>query len=985
MRLVTSAGELARRGFVEVDRAERDLAELVARRTIASTELAAWLPELGRVADPGLALTGLDRVDEAAPQLLRIVLDDSAARGRLFSLLGGSQALNQHLARHPEVLEELLPVPRRWSREEIREQVLGAIGAEPQGELLVAADPEAANHLRMANRRHLVRIAARDLDSAEPTAMVDEVAAELADLADALVEGALAIARSQVPGHEHTRLGIVAMGKCGAQELNYISDVDVIHVAEPADDQTSAAQAVETAGRLAAKVAQICSAHSAAGSIWQVDANLRPDGKSGPLVRSLDSMRAYYDKWAKNWEFQAMLKARPMAGDLDVAQGFVDIVQPLVWQAAERENFLSETQAMRQRVISLLPADQADREIKLGSGGLRDVEFSVQLLQLVHGRSDDRLRTRDTLGSLGRLVAHGYIGRGDGAELDEAYRFQRALEHRVQLLKLRRTHLLPTDEEELRTLARSLHVDGGAEGLLKAWRSTSRRVMRLHERVFYSPLLAAVTRLHGDELRLTPEQAGDRLKVLGFSDPAAALRHMEALTTGSTRAVEIQRQLMPAMLGWIAQGPNPDHGLLSFRKVSESLGSSPWYLRAMRDEADMAERLARLLSSSRMAVDLLLRAPEGVRILAHDKDLRPRTREEVLAAMTTALRRHEHEDEAIAAVRAIRRTELFRMVAGDLLDIIGLDELGAGLSDLAGATIDAALEVARRSIEAPEVGVLAMGRWGGREMGLGSDCDAIFVMADSDDPDATKKATALVGAVRRMLSQRGPDPALEIDPDLRPEGKNGPMVRSLASCTAYYQRWASTWESQAMVRASHGAGSRELTDALLQVVAPLRWPEGGLQRSQLTEIRSMKARMEVERIPRGTDPRRNTKMGPGGLADVEWTVQLMQLQHAHRLPSLRVTSTLAALRACVEEGLVSAEEAVALEQAWRLASRLRNKILLVRGRAQDQISGDVREVAAVAGLLGYRKGQASMLLDDYGRTTRHASQVVDKLFWGGQP
>ncbi|MEL4504230.1 bifunctional [glutamine synthetase] adenylyltransferase/[glutamine synthetase]-adenylyl-L-tyrosine phosphorylase [Luteococcus sp. H138] len=988
-RMTSTPGELARRGFLDVEQAARELEALAARRSLPGGARhvlegdGGWLRLLERSADPDLALLGLSRIDERSPELLAPFAQDPAVSARLAAVLGGSQALNQHLVARPEALAVLLDEPRRLPAEEIRADVLRAIGADPQAATPVVEDPAAADALRTVNRGHLVRIAARDLTASDPYAIVDDIAAELADLADALVEGALAIARGQVKDHQHTRLGIVAMGKCGAQELNYISDVDVIYVAEPADEQTSSARAVELGIKLAAKVSQICSAHSAAGSIWQVDANLRPDGKSGPLVRSLASMDTYYAKWAKNWEFQAMLKARAMAGDREIAQAFVDIVQPHVWQAAEREHFLAETQAMRQRVISLLPATQASREIKLGAGGLRDVEFSVQLLQLVHGRVDERVRGRATLACLKDLVDCCYIGRADGAEMDAAYRFQRTLEHRIQLFKLRRTHLLPDDERELRVIARGLRMPDGATELTDTWRATSRRVLRLHQRVFYSPLLAAVTRLHSDELKLTPEQARDRLRVLGFQDQKVALQHIEALTTGVNRRTEIQRQLLPAMLAWFAEGPNPDLGLLSFRQVSDALGNSPWYLRAMRDEGEMAERLARLLSSSRLAVDLLKRAPESVRMLAKDAELQPRGRDEILASMLSAAKRHDGTAEAMAAVRGIRRSELFRMAAGDILDVIGLDDLGRGLSDLAGATIDAALTVARREVpDAPELGVVALGRWGGGEMGLGSDCDAMFVMADSDDQDASKRATQLIGKLRTLLAARGPDPALEIDVDLRPEGKNGPMVRSLGSLANYYQRWSVTWEAQALLRASHGAGSRELTEAALELANPLRWPDGGLERTRLNEIRKLKGRMETERIPRGTDPRRNTKLGPGGLSDVEWTVQVLQLQHAHELPALRGTGTLATLHAAVEAGLVEAADAQVLEEAWRLASRLRNKIMLVRGRANDAIPGDSREVDAVATMLGYDRGQVSQLLDDYRRTTRRASQVVGKYFWG---
>ncbi len=341
----------------------------------------------------------------------------------------------------------------------------------------------------------------------------------------------------------------------------------------------------------------MCSAHTAAGTIWQVDANLRPEGKAGPLVRTMASHRAYYGKWAKNWEFQAMLKARPMAGDLALAAEFVDLVWPMVWRVADNDQFVGETQAMRKRVIALLPAKEANHEIKLGAGGLRDVEFSVQLLQLVHGRADERLRLRGTFEALDALVDHGYVGRSDGFDLGTAYRLQRLLEHRIQLYRLRRTHLMPEDKLNQRWLARSIGLPETDE-LMHLWRATTRRVLTLHQRLFYSPLLEAVARIPSAEVTLTTEAAEIRLQALGYGDPKAALRHIQALSQGMTRQAEIQRQLLPAMLTWFTAGPNPDHGLLAFRKVSEELGSTPWYLRALRDGDAMAEHLARILASS---------------------------------------------------------------------------------------------------------------------------------------------------------------------------------------------------------------------------------------------------------------------------------------------------------------------------------------------------------------------------------------------------
>ena len=981
-RMSTPAGRLARRGFGDPHHAVTVIEDWF---TLDDDE-----PAVGRLvdevlasADPDLAMSGFARLGQH-PDRFRWVIGDADRVRRVARVLGASVALNQHVGVHPEALDVLADEPQPCDAATLRADLLRAVGADPDAAAPVA-QPGTSDALRLAYRAAVLRIAARDLTAPDPYALVADVGRELADLADAVIETALALARAEVPGHDTVRLAVLAMGKCGARELNYVSDVDVIYVAEPALDdagepRTSSGEAIAIATKLAASIARTCSANTAAGTIWPVDANLRPEGKNGPLVRSLAAMGTYYDKWAKNWEFQALLKARPMAGDRELGQAFVELVAPKVWSVADDAHFVGETRAMRKRVIAHIPAREADHEIKLGAGGLRDTEFSVQLLQLVHGRADARLRSRGTFEALDALIAAGYVGRADGRGLGESYRLQRVIEHRAQLFQLRRTHLMPTDEHGQRRLARSMGLADG-KALVAAWRASTRRVLRLHQRIFYSPLLEAVARVPSEAVRLTSEAAETRLRALGFNDTKAALRHIEALSTGVSRQAEIQRQLLPAMLGWFADGPNPDHGLLAFRQVSEALGSSSWYLRALRDEGAMAENLARVLSSSRFAVDLLLRAPQTAQLLVDDDGL-TRTQAEIAAAMTASARRHDDPRAAVEAIRGVRRKELLRIAMADLLGRMDVAAVGDGLSDVMSATLDTALEVARRDVPgAPALAVIALGRWGGRELSYSSDADGMVVVADGD-PEAVALGTKLVTRLRELLRQPAADPAVELDLDLRPEGKNGPIVRTLASYRAYYEKWSSTWEAQALVRAAHGAGDAAVSAALLEVIAPVRHPEGGISSRQVNEIRRLKARMENERLPRGLDPRRHVKLGPGGLSDVEWTVQLLQLEYSHEAPGLRTPRTLAALDAEVGGGFLNQADAAALRAAWVMATRIRNATMLLRARASDAIPTDALERSAVAELLGYSKGEASLLIDDWSRVARLSRQVMDRVFWG---
>ncbi|MGN6332326.1 MAG: bifunctional [glutamine synthetase] adenylyltransferase/[glutamine synthetase]-adenylyl-L-tyrosine phosphorylase [Motilibacteraceae bacterium] len=997
----TSSGRLARLGFVDVERTARllDGGALVAPENGGplGEEL---LEALAAAADPDAAVLGLTRLVEAlgsdAAALRAALGDDEELRDRLAAVLGASLALTDHLARHPHDWR-LIAGASQDSPEPaaVRAWLLEAVGADPAGSApttdpartLEGLDPPDA--LRVAYRRRLLDLAARDLTGVTDVAAA---AAELADLAAATLDAALAVARAELPPDAAPcRLAVIGMGKCGGRELNYVSDVDVVFVAEPADggDETDA---LRTATRLASGLMRVCSAATAEGTIWPVDANLRPEGKDGPLVRTLASHRAYYERWARTWEFQALLKARPVAGDVELGQQYAATILPLVWQAAERPNFVPDVQQMRRRVEEHIPAAEADRQLKLGPGGLRDVEFSVQLLQLVHGRADDRLRSGNTLEALEELSTHGYVGRDDAAELDRAYRFLRSMEHRIQLHRLRRTHVVPDDQADLRRLGRSLGLRSDpASEVVAVWRRHGREVRRLHEKLFYRPLLDAVARLAPEEVRLSPAAAEARLRALGYADPEGALRHISALTSGVSRRAAIQRTLLPVLLGWFADAPDPDAGLLAFRQVSEALGSTHWYLRVLRDEGATAERMARILSTSRYAVELLLRAPEAVQLLADDDELVPRGRAALLDEALASARRYDDPVQGVTAVRAVRRRELFRTAVADLLGLLDVRGVGDALTDVAVATIAGGLDAATRAVEAERrsplptrLAVIGMGRLGGHELGYGSDADVLLVhdpLPGADEQDAHGAALAVVQELRRLLALPAPDPPLLLDADLRPEGRNGPLVRTLGSYAAYYRRWSLTWEAQALLRAAPVAGDPALGAEFLALVEPLRYPRSGLSEHDVREVRRLKARMEAERLPRGADPSLHTKLGRGGLSDVEWTTQLLQLRHAGQVPALRTSRTLDALAAAVDAGLLAAEDRDVLAEAWCTATRLRNAVSLVRGRSSDLLPTDVGELAGIARAVGYPPGSTGAVLDDYRRVVRRARAVVERTFY----
>ena len=1097
-------------GFYDAAKSERwlDSPELAQVNTDALFAGLRWAPS------PDIALPSLVRLIEKHPATA-----ERANRGdaefSMFRLLGSSQALGDFLYRNPHLIDHVLDShgldsepeliatqePSTVQAEDIEPQIdphdveetphirgysgtaggkklddideptaplatayrtdlLEAVGANPDDERPRASremtGKDGYTALRVAYRAALTKIALVDVCSPDPVELMPTVGRHLADLAAAALEGALAIARTEVaeglggglcsaPARgasvDALDLAIIGMGKCGARELNYISDVDVVYViapvpaselpegVEPLTEQDCAQIGTELVHALTKAIM----APASEPPLWEVDANLRPEGKDGPLVRTVESYVRYYKRWAENWEFQALLKARPIAGSAHLGEKYARAIEPFVWESAARDSFVESVQAMRARVTNNIPAAQLERQIKLGPGGLRDVEFTVQLLQLVHGRTDPAVRTKSTLDSLAALTRASYISRSDTEAFSRDYKKLRLLEHRIQLMHLRRTHLMPDRAGEQRALARSLVPAErmgtlSAEQMLKAWQKLKRNVRSLHERIFFRPLLAAVSTLSRDEVALSDQAAQDRLAALGYRDPRGAMRHIEALTNGVSRRAEIQRHLMPVLLGWFAEGVDADAGLLGFRLVSESLGTTSWYLRMLRDSPAAAERLCHILSSSRYITDLLEDAPTSITWLDKVADLQPLSAGALKAEITSLLSRHEDSADAMRAVRYLRRREILRIAMGDALNLLSVQQVCTGLATVDECTIGAALALAEREeinagerdekttpqkSDAPqrdsqeatgkkspedeqwnplltEITVIAMGRLGGAENGFGSDADVMFVhrpVEGADEKEAQAQANRIVNRLMQLIKQpvrpaiRAERP-LEVDADLRPEGKQGALVRSLDSYRAYYERWAETWEFQALLRARPITGSEDLGRAFVELIDLYRYPrEFTVEQAQ--QVRRMKARVEHERMPHGADRTRQLKLGRGGLSDVEWLVQLIQLQHAHKVEGLRTTSTLEALDAAVQANLVVAEDAEVLRDAWLLATKIRGGNVL-RGVRQSDLLPTLRDaLEAVARWSGYTPGSARQLEEDYLRVTRNARKVYERLFFEG--
>ena len=617
----------------------------------------------------------------------------------------------------------------------------------------------------------------------------------------------------------------------------------------------------------------------------------------------------------------------------------------------------------------------AEREVKRGYGGIRDIEFAVQLLQMVHGRADTGVRARSTLGALEELMNGGYITPRDAEQLDRAYVWLRTVEHRLQLVDEQQTHTLPADVEARTHLARVLGFRDSPDRLaVDAFDETHRGeqavVRSIHEKLFFAPLLDTLAGVGA----LPESAAEERLRAFGFRDIDQTRAALQELTAGLTRRSRVMQQLLPAILEWLSIAPDPDLGLLQLRRLSEGYTRSSTLARRFRETPIAAERACRILGSSRVLGLALHRHPEVVDALADDAFTTDEwTRADLVETAAGTLDWRLDEEGRRAGLRRFKRRELLRVGARDLVGGASLMSVGRELAHLADACVDAAL----RSLE-PSLpfAVIGLGRLGGCELSYASDIDIIFVYDGASATafdTAERLATRLVRAIGETTQEGA---TFRVDTRLRPEGSQGPLARSLDAYRNYYEHYGQTWEFQALTKARVVAGDPDVGQRFCALIDPFVYREP-MPPEWRREIRRMKARIERERIPPGEDPNFHLKLGRGSLSDVEFTVQLEQLAHG-----VRASGTLAALDALEATGAIAPDDASQLRAAYELCERARNYRYLLTGTPSDALPVDGDEAVKLARMLGYLDAPQQRLRDDYRRVTRRARGVVEHVFYG---
>ncbi len=804
--------------------------------------------------------------------------------------------------------------------------------------------------LARLKHRELLRIAARDITGTDD---LPATTAALSDLAAAVLAAA-----SRLAGEDAEALAVIAMGKLGGAELNYASDIDILFVAPDGHDIRRA----DTAAREIMRIAR---------RGFRIDATLRPEGRNGALTRSVAAYETYWSRWAEPWEFQALLKARPVAGNTELGAAFADVAAEHLWAKAFSADELRSLRTLKARAEAEVARAGLDgREIKRGAGGIRDIEFTVQLLQLVHGRHDPDLRSPTTLVTLAELGRAGYIASEDAADLDHAYRFLRTVEHRLQLVDEQQVHTVPEGAPVQDRIARGLGYRSGADAtaraqLASAIAETRSTVRAIHQRVYFRPLLEAFAGAQ-DLAEVTIE---DRLAAFGFTDAERTRQAVVELTRGLSRRSRLMAQLMPLLLGWLAESPDPDGGLLALRTLASGAQRSTELARTFRESPESARRLCTVVGTSALVADILARNPDLVPALGDDRALGRRDRAELVDTASALVSRRD-ADHVDIGLRRFKEREVATIAGRDLLGRARVAETGADLAAVAEAAVAVALEAVEPTVP---FAVVAMGRFGGAELSYASDLDLLFVFEGgdgADDAEAERVATSLLRLVTGSTPARR---IFQVDLTLRPEGRQGALARTVEAYEAYFERWAAVWERQAMIRTRPVAGDLALGQRLVTALHPRVWDDP-LTSDDEREIRRIKARIERERMPRGDDPEFHLKLGRGSLSDIEWCAQLLQLRHRVETPA-----TLTALERLVEGGHLDGEDARVLSEAYRFCEHARNRLYLVQGRPAGSLPPNPDVLAVLARSL---EMTPAGLREHYRRLTRRSRNVFERLFYG---
>ncbi len=1022
---------LKRYGFQDCARAHRNLQNLAEEsplREVFSEIIEPVLRIFADSADPDAALNNLDRFAGEIPNLtwLYRLLHDAPFLLRILAACFGSSAyLSDILARNPEYFNELIDA--------------GVMNTPKNREIMYAELSQSVNLyrsieqrlsvIRRYKRKESLRIGARDLLN---DASLETTTLELTNLAEATLQICYEIGVAELTPKFGNPLAedkvtasdfaIIGMGKFGGCELNFSSDIDVMFVYS---DEGQTAKGIENSdyfGKLCEFIIKAMSEVTASGYVFRVDVRLRPDSSVGTIARSMEGYETYYEGWGEIWERQALIKARPVAGDMELGRQFIQTIQPFVYQRyldglsiSEIKTDIRHTKARIERRI-ITENENPKTHVKLGIGGIRDIEFIIQYLQLVHGGQITALRNRNSLEALKLLQEHGLLSREDWKTLSEAYRFMRTVEHRIQIEADQQRYSLPSKRADLIKLARSTgYRDNERESALDVFQADYKAYTSA-VREFYDAIFA-VSENESDidiSLLLSTKDAGLIRRILepfGFENPPQAqwqIKLMAEGPEGSRFSPGVRTKLIdiaPALLNCVRHTPDPDMALRYIEAFASRAGARASYYTMFQQNPSILDMLSRLCGTSLFLSELLIANPESFDVLTAPAVMeQPGTLAEKLDSAGKIIA-NAPEVHVYNVLRQFKNGEILRIGLRNILKRADLWTTTAELSDLAEALLKSIYphisEQFKEKYGVPSttdgaestLTIIGMGKFGGRESNFSSDLDVMLVYSEQGESTKGLSNAEYFSKLGLELINRfkdtGSGTIYEIDLRLRPYGSGGAIALPLDGYKSYYEEHAETWERQALIRARPVAGDEELGKRFLEVAHSFAYGQP-LTQDEVAEIVHTRQRKETQATRLVTTNRRrrrrkktqDVKSGYGGLVDIEFAVQTLQLIHGTECPKVRAQNTLDAIARLCEIGAITATDKERLDRDYEFLRRVENSLRIVHDRPLDALPEQTAELDKLAKRVGYLdEGQSAteQFLKDYREITEDTRQLFNRL------
>lgn len=988
---------------------------------------------------PDMALNALERVSGVVDRdELLAVCARKERLAQLLTICGASPFLTTILCRDPAYFHQLF-IRKVIDLRRSEREMLGLLRAQLPPDLDY---PGLFPLLRRFKFMEILRIAARDLVGLAP---LEEVTEELSSLAAASLQIAYEVARAKLvaehglplmrtpDGLREAEMTIMGMGKFGGRELNFSSDIDLIYFYS--SDQGETAGVPDGQGvtkgkeslhafftKLGEMISKALSQVSADGFVFRVDLGLRPEGKSGDLACSLRSAATYYEYWGQSWERVAMLKARPVAGSLSLGEQILKAIEPFIYRKYLDYNLIEDMMAMKKKIdASLVREREGEYNIKLGRGGIREIEFFIQALQLVYAGRNPLLRERNSLKALQSLRDARLIGDEDASALSEAYRFLRTVEHRIQVVQERQTHSLPRKEEEMLALARRCgYLRGNGLATFSAQLEQHRqRVSAIYGDLFLSrdEKLKEEVRpeiLHFFDRNADPDYIKDMLAERRFENVDAAYENLLLLRDGpprtplTERARRLLEKISPLLLQEIFASPDPDLALNNLERFLCAVGSRSAVYALLAENREILKLLVSLFGTSEFLSKIFIGHPELLDgLVARSYASYIKNREVMETELNGMLDAADDLEERLDVLRRYRCEEFLRIGMNDIYGKLGQSELTYQLTALAEVCLAAACRLAKKELarfgrpcyrdadgdqRQAHFAVVAMGKMGGNELNYHSDLDIIYIYDYQGYTDGEKQISnheyfAKLGqkiiSILTTLTREGY--VYKIDTRLRPSGNAGPLVTSIESFRNYHRDEAQIWERQALTKARVVYGDERLRRAIEEVLRSTVYGAGA-DDTVRREIRRLRARMEVE-LAKEKAGSYNIKTGRGGIVDIEFLVQYLQLCHGRHHPEIRSTNTLLALKAMRLCDVIGEEQSAVLQTGYKFLRRLENRLRLIHDYSINDLGGSRGYLDKLARRLGYDpklRHPGTALLNEYERTTEAVRAVYVAVMGGGE-